>query len=215
MTIGYICGFIGALLTLISYLMKSMMPLRIVALGGNAFLVAYGYFEAALPTLMLYALMIPINIKKVRAIRKLVRDMESAKADSPVAEWLLPHMTQRQAKAGETLWKKGDVATEMLYVHAGRLRLVEYDEPLEAGSLIGEIGLFSPDNRRTQTVTCETDCTLYSLSKDGMAQLYYINPKLGYHVMRLIVARLMHDADVLRARAEHPHPVPAAQAQAG
>jgi hypothetical protein len=28
-----------------------------------------------------------------------------------------------------------------------------------------------------------------------MAQLYYVNPTLGYHVMRLVVARLMHDAE--------------------
>jgi hypothetical protein len=35
-----------------------------------------------------------------------------------------------------------------------------------------------------------------------MAKLYYQNPKLGYHVMRLIVARLMHDADVATKRRE-------------
>ena len=31
-----------------------------------------------------------------------------------------------------------------------------------------------------------------------MAQLYYQNPKLGYHIMRLIVARLMHDLEKAR-----------------
>ena len=35
-----------------------------------------------------------------------------------------------------------------------------------------------------------------------MAKLYYQNPKLGYHVMRLIVARLMHDVDVANKRRE-------------
>lgn len=205
-TIGYACGFIGAGLTLVSYMMKSMMPLRIVALGGNAFLVLYGYFEAAIPTLMLYGAMIPINAKKALAIRKLVKDIEKAKADSPVAEWLLPHMHRRTAKAGEVLWRKGDVAHEMVYVEEGTLHLGEFGDQLGAGSLVGEIGLFAPDNRRTMTIICDTDCVLYSLSSEEMAQLYYVNPKLGYHVMRLIVARLMHDAERMgsaRAAAEN------------
>jgi CRP/FNR family transcriptional regulator, cyclic AMP receptor protein len=100
------------------------------------------------------------------------------------------------------LWRKGEVATEMLYVESGELRLVEHDVPIGPGAIIGEIGLFAPDNRRTGSVVCATDCTLYSLSSEGMAKLYYQNPKLGYHVMRLIVARLMHDIEVAAKRRE-------------
>jgi hypothetical protein len=35
-----------------------------------------------------------------------------------------------------------------------------------------------------------------------MAKLYFQNPKLGYHVMRLIAARVMHDIDVAHKRRE-------------
>ena len=199
-SIGYLFGFIGAVLTLASYLMKSMLPLRLVALSANVFFVLYGYLESALPSLMLYATMIPINAKKVYEIKKLVRAIEHAKADTPISEWLLPHMTRRETKAGTTLWNKGDKATEMLYVEKGQLKLQEYDELIGPGSLVGEIGLFAPDNRRTRTIVCATNCTLYGLSSEAMALLYYENPKLGYHVMRLIVARLMHDVDVADQR---------------
>jgi CRP/FNR family cyclic AMP-dependent transcriptional regulator len=212
-SIGYLLGFIGAVLTLASYLMKSMLPLRLTALAANVFFVAYGYLEAALPSLMLYAAMIPINGKKVWEMKKLVRAIENAKADTPVSEWLLPHMTRRQAKAGQTLWHKGDKATEMLYVESGQLKLIDYDEPIGPGSIVGEIGLFAPDNRRTRTIVCATDCTLYGLSAEAMAMLYYENPKLGYHVMRLIVARLMHDVDVAtKRREEQAHTVAEAPA---
>ena len=197
-TAGYVCGFIGAGLTLASYTMKSMFPLRLVALAANVFFVAYGWLEAALPSLVLYSVMILINLQKAWEIRNTVRAIEHVKSDAPITEWLLPHMTRRQATAGQTLWKKGDVATEMIYLESGKLRLVEHQEQLAPGSLVGEIGLFAPDNRRTLTVVCETDCTLYSLTTDGMAQLYYQNPKLGYHIMRLIVARLMHDLEKAR-----------------
>ena len=197
-TAGYVTGFIGGGLTLASYAMKSMMPLRVVALSASVFFLAYGSIEGALPTIVLSLAMILINGKKAWEIRTLVRAIEQAKSDTPIAEWLLPHMTSRQAKAGQTLWKKGDMATEMIYLESGTLRLVEHDEQLAPGSLIGEIGLFAPDNRRTLTVECATDCMLYSLTKEGMAQLYFQNPKLGYHIMRLIVARMARDVEKAR-----------------
>jgi CRP/FNR family cyclic AMP-dependent transcriptional regulator len=210
--IGYIFGFIGAALTVASYLMKSMMPLRLVALSANVFLVIYAVQGGSWPTVALYLAMIPINLKKVFEIRKLVQAIQHAKADTPISEWLLPHMTRRKAKAGETLWRQGDVATEMLYVESGQLQLVEYDTVIGPGSLIGEIGLFAPDNRRTRTIVCATDCTLYSLSAEAMAKLYYQNPQLGFHVMRLIVARLMHDVDVANKRREERAHIAAAAA---
>jgi len=205
-SIAYLFGFVGAALMVTSYLMKSMLPLRVVALVACLFLVLYGYLAAAMPTLLLYGALIPINIKKTLQIHRLVQAIKNAKSDTPISEWLLPNMTRRTAKAGTTLWNKGDVATEMLYLETGSLRLVEYDQVLAPGSLVGEIGLFAPDNRRTLTLECASDCTLYSLSAEGMARLYYQNPKLGFHVMRLIVARLMNDAEKARHAAAKATP---------
>ena len=211
-SLGYVFGFIGAALMVASYLMKNMLPLRMVALSANVFLVIYALQGGSWPTVALYVAMIPINIKKVHEILKLVRAIENAKADSPAGEWLLPHMTRRQAKAGDSLWRKGDVATEMLFVESGQLKLLEHDALIGPGSIIGEIGLFAPDNRRTGSVNCATDCTLYSLSAEGMAKLYFQNPRLGYHVMRLIVARLMHDVEIAAKRREDSAQITAATA---
>lgn len=201
MTLAYALGFIGAALMLASYMMKSMLPLRLVALAACLFLMLYGLVTEAMPTLLLYGLLAPINAKKAWQVRALVKAIERAKADSPLAEWLLPHMSKRAAPAGTVLWNKGDRATEMVYVESGMIRLVEHQELLGPGALVGEIGLLSPDNRRTLTVSCETDCNLHALSADAMAQLYYSNPKLGFHVMRLVVQRLTHDAEKARLAA--------------
>jgi hypothetical protein len=200
-TIATVLGFIGAALMLASYLMKSMLPLRIAALTACCFLVAYGALKSALPTLLLYGALIPINIKKTLQIRKLVKAIGSAHADTPVSQWLLPHMHRRAVPAGTTLWRQGDVATEMLYLDTGTLRLAEYGETLHPGTLVGEIGLFAPDNRRTLTLEAVSDCVVYSLTAEEMALLYYQNPTLGFHVMRLIVARLMRDVQRHRPEA--------------
>jgi CRP-like cAMP-binding protein len=209
-------GFVGAALMLASYLMKGMMPLRIAALCACVFLVGYGALKHALPTLLLYGALMPINIKKTLAMRKMVKAIERAREDTPVSQWLLPHMHRRTVKAGELLWRQGDEAKEMLYLESGSLRLVEYDEILIEGALVGEIGLFAPDHRRTLSLAAATDCVVYSMTGEEMALLYYENPKLGFHVMRLVVARLM--GDVGKARAATPpgqlQAVPASLVQA-
>ncbi|UCE30721.1 MAG: cyclic nucleotide-binding domain-containing protein [Burkholderiales bacterium] len=198
LNIGTVVGLIAAALSLSSFLMKGMLPLRLLALAANVAFIAYGIIDSIAVALILHAILLPINAKRAWDIRKLIRDIETARADSPVSEWLLPHMTRRTAKAGETLWRSGDKASEMLYVQTGSVRLVEYDETLGPGTLVGEIGLFSPENRRTQSLVCTTDCELYSLSAEGMYKLYYQNPKLGFHLMRLVVGRLIRDAAAAR-----------------
>ena len=197
-------GLIGAALMLASYLMKSMLPLRIAALTACCFLVAYGALKQAVPTLLLYGVLIPINIKKTLQMRRLVQSIARARADTPVSEWLLPHMHRRTVAAGTVLWRQGDAATEMLYLESGALRLVEYDELLGPGALVGEIGLFAPDNRRTLTLEATADCVVYSLTAEEMALLYFQNPKLGFHVMRLIVARLLRDVSRRQAGTAAP-----------
>ena len=102
-----------------------------------------------------------------------------------------------------TLWRRDDAATEMLCVQSGMVRLEEYDETLGAGSHLEEIGPFSPENRRTQGLECVTGCELYSLTADGLYKLYYQNPKLGFHLVRLVVARLLRDAAVAPGRDRH------------
>jgi CRP/FNR family cyclic AMP-dependent transcriptional regulator len=201
MTIGYALGFIGAALMVASYMMKSMLPLRLTALAACIFFFAYGWITWAVPSLVLYGLLIPINIKKALHVHHLVKAIERARADTPLADWLLPHMTQRKVPAGTVLWNKGDRAHEMVYVESGMIRLVEHGNLLGPGTLVGEIGMLSPDNVRTLSIVTETDCVLYALSSEEMVALYYQNPKLGFHVMRLVVQRLLQDAEKARVAA--------------
>lgn len=198
LTTGVILGFVGASLTLTSFLMKNMLSLRVVALLANAFFIAYGLLESNMVALTLHSLLVPVNAKRVWDIRRLIHDIEAARADTPVAEWLLPHMRHRSARAGDVLWQAGEEASEMLYLQQGTVRLIEHGSEFGPGALLGEIGLFSPDRLRTQGLVCVTDCELYALTAEGMYTLYYQNPKLGFHLMRLVVGRLLHDVALAR-----------------
>lgn len=186
-------SYIGGALSIIAFFTRSMMPLRVVALASNFFFLTYAIVNGIVPSIWLNSILIPLNFWRLQEIRNLVRSIENAKAGSPVAEWLLPHMTLRQVRAGEVLFHKGDVSSEMLYLSQGRIHLPEIDVTLQPGALLGEIGIFSPDQKRTLSAVCAEDCKLYSMTTADVMRLYYQNPKLGFHLMRLIVARLMDD----------------------
>ena len=191
MSLGYVLGYLGIVLALLSCFMKSMQPLRSVALAGNLIGMAYGLLEGVWPTLIGNLLLLPINGVRLWEIRKLISDIENASKESSIAEVLLPHMQVRSVKAGTTLFHKGDMADEMLYLQNGRIRLTEINKTLEAGALFGEIGLFARDSKRSQTALCETDCELYAMTRERVYTLYYQNPKIGFNLMSMIVEHLL------------------------
>lgn len=199
MNLGNALGLLGVAFCFASFVMKRMVSLRILALASNVCFIAYGFVESLLPSIVLNAALLPVNARRLWEIRKLSHAIASATQESPVSQWLLPHMNRRQLKAGEVLFRKGDRAEEVVYVASGELRIADTGRRLGTGELIGEIGLFSPDRKRTQTVVCATDAELYYMTDEMIFQLYYQRPKLGFYFMRLLAERLL--ADVRRSEA--------------
>jgi len=198
---GNVLGLLGVGFCLASFAVKNMLSLRALALVGNIFFIAYGYVESLLPSLVLNAILLPLNVVRMWEITRLSKEIARATRDSPVSQWLLPHMRRRAFKAGEVLFRKGDTADILLYIASGELKLVELDRSLGPGELIGEIGLFSPEKTRSQTLVCETDGELYEMTDEMIFQLYFQNPKLGFYLMRLLAERLINDVRRAEARA--------------
>ncbi len=204
-----IIGLLGCLLYLASHAQKDMIHLRVLAVASNVIFISFSVLHVQFdivkllgaPEFLLNAILLPINSKRLSEIIRLTKQIEQATVASPVSEWLLPHMYLRKHKAGEVLFRKGDLANEIVYVAMGRLKLQEIGHYLDPGELIGEIGLFSIEKVRTMTVICETDCELYTMTDEMIYRLYYQNPKLGFFFMRLIVERLLAD---VRRRAIEP-----------
>ncbi len=190
---GSVLGLLGVIFVCARFAMKHMLRLRYFALLGNVCFIAYGLLESQLPALAINAILLPLNIRGLWEITQLSRDINRSGSAVPISQWLLPHMRRRSFAAGEVLFRKGDPADELIYVARGQLRLVEIDRPLGVGELVGEIGLFSPEKRRTQTVMCDTDGELHYMTDEMIYQLYYKNPKLGLYLIRKVVERLMND----------------------
>jgi CRP-like cAMP-binding protein len=172
-----------------------MTTLRWLALAANACFMLYGWMESVALSLVFNAILVPVNARRLWEIRRLSAEIARATRDSPVSQWLLPHMTRRGFRAGDVLFRKGDRADEIFYIASGRVRIEEAGRIVGPGELVGEIGLFSPENRRTQSVVCDTDGELYRMTGEMIYRLYYQNPRLGFYFMRLIAQRLLRDAE--------------------
>jgi hypothetical protein len=83
---------------------------------------------------------------------QLVRDVKKSVNSDLSMDWLKPFMTERKCVAGEMLFYKDEKAEDMLYIVSGRFKLVESGIELPVGAIVGELGMLSPSNARTQTL---------------------------------------------------------------
>jgi cyclic nucleotide-binding protein len=196
-------GYAGALLTLATFAMQRMVPLRIIGIGANCAFISYGFLGPLYPVLVLHAILLPLNAVRLYQMLRLVNRVRMASRGDLNMEWLKPFMTKRTCKKGEVIFRKGDLSSAMFYTLSGRYRLNEIAVDVPAGQVIGELGLIAPDNKRTLTFECLEDGDLLTIGYSGVKQLYFQNPKFGFYFLELISQRLFQDIVRLEKLAVH------------
>ena len=93
-----IVGYFGASLTFAVYSMKRMIPLRIIGILANCVFIAYGFLAAVYPQMILHAVLLPINVFRLREMLQLIDKVKGASQGDLNMEWLKPYMTRRTAK---------------------------------------------------------------------------------------------------------------------
>lgn len=186
-----ITGYVASALVLATFWMRTMIPLRIVALGSNIAFIIYGIVGGLVPIMVLHLTLLPLNLyRAVEMVRLLQRVRRAARGDLSLA-WLKPYMKAERHPPLHVLFRKGVEANRLYLILQGEIRLEESGTRLEPGQIFGEIGLFSPDRRRTQTAICATAVELLWIDEAELAQLCYQNPGMAFHLLRLITARLI------------------------
>jgi CRP/FNR family transcriptional regulator, cyclic AMP receptor protein len=196
-------GYLAALLTITTYSRTTMISLRIVGLSANAMTIAYGILAHVYPPLFLHVVLLPLNSIRLYQMLQLVEKVKVASQSDLNMNWLKPFMTRRAVEAGEVIFKKDDVASAMYYV-AGRYRLKEIESDIAPGQVIGELGLVSPDNKRTLTFECVEAGELLVIGYAQVKQLYFQNPKFGFYFLDLVGQRLFRDIGRLEERLAAP-----------
>ncbi|HEY7457900.1 MAG TPA: cyclic nucleotide-binding domain-containing protein [Xanthobacteraceae bacterium] len=213
-SITTIVGFIAAGLVIATLSMRTMVPLRVTGIASNFAFITYGFMFGSVPTIVLHAILFPLNVYRLSEMLKLIKQVKAASAGDLSMDWIKPFMSKRAIKAGEILFRKGDEANHMYFVVSGKLRLHEIHIEVPPGAVVGELGMLAPNRKRTQTLECTDGGSVLEIDYEKIEQLYYQNPTFGFYFLRLSSARLFEnigrlerllaerDAELDRLRAE-------------
>src|SRR5215467_8911734 len=180
--------------------MRTMIPLRLFGILTNLVLIATALPSRNYPSIAVQVVVLGLNSYRLHQMLQLVRDVKKSVSSNLSMDWLKPFMTERKCKAGEVLYYKDEKADSMFYIVSGRYRLVESGIELPVGAIVGEFGMFSPSNLRTQSLECIADGLILSVSYDQVEQLYVQNPAFGFYFLKLMSARLFENIDRLEQR---------------
>lgn len=204
LTLANVLGLIGGILYIGTLAMKTMVPLRAMCVASNVFLLSYGFLSNSYPSFIIYTLLLPINSVRLYQMVQLINRVKTAAAGDLSMDWLKPFMSKRKYNAGDVLFRKGDLANEMLYTVTGKYHLSKLGLELSSGEVIGEMGVVTTDHRRTQTIECIEGGEVLTIDYDQVRQLYFQNPKFGFFLLRLIGERMSRNMTLMEAKSASP-----------
>jgi len=193
----------AAAFNITSSFVKTMVPLRGLAVLSNVGFLMYGLLHPMPIMAVLHATLLPINFVRFSEMLRLTRRVRAASQSADTSGvWLKPYMKASRKKAGEVLFAKGDPADHLYFLAEGRIEIVEFGQTMEPGRMFGEIAFFSPSRRRTATARCLDNCLVLSVNEQTVRELYYQNPSFGFELVGLVAARLLADSERLSAHVE-------------
>lgn len=202
-------GYLGAGLSIAASSMRTMIPLRSLALATNVVMLTYAVLAGVYPAVIVNLVLLPLNAMRLHQMLRLVREVNRAASCDLSMDWLKPYMRSRPVRRGEVLFAKGDPADCLYGALKGRLVLKETGIEILPGQIVGEMGLLSPGNARTGTLEALDDGEVLVMSYGSLRELYHQNPEFGFAFLRLTsgrmfenLARLERELAAARAGAE-------------
>ncbi len=180
--------------------MRTMIPLRVFGILTNLVLIATAIPGHNYAVILVQAVVLVLNSYRLHQMLQLVRDVKRSVNSDLSMEWLKPFMTERKCSAGEILFYKDEKAEDMLYIVSGKFKLVESGIELPVGAIVGELGMLSPSNVRTQSLECIESGLILSVSYTKVEELYVQNPAFGFYFLKLSSARLFQNLATLEQR---------------
>lgn len=188
-----IWAWLAAVLVFASFFMKTIIPLRMLAVASNLAFIGYaalgayeGIFSKVLPILVLHSALLPLNLVRISEVRTLIKSIRTIQKTDLPYDFMLPFMSTVRCAAGAELFRKGEPATDLYIVKSGTISLPEFGKLLGPGALFGEVAIFSQDAVRTATANCQTDCELLRISGAKVLELFYQDRHFSFKIARLL-----------------------------
>ncbi len=71
MHVSELFGYSASLLVFAAFYMKSMVPLRVVAIASNIAFMTYAWIDGLTPILVLHGALLPLNLLRLSQLRRL------------------------------------------------------------------------------------------------------------------------------------------------
>lgn len=184
-------AWLAAALVFASFFMKTIVPLRTLAITSNLAFIVYallglghGVFDKVAPILVLHSALLPLNLWRLREVKRSIRAVRSMQQGAQDHGFLTPYMQRLSCPAGTTLFRQGDLADKVYVLKQGTLRIDEFERTIQPGELFGEIGVFNEDARRTGTAVCDSDCELFWVDSAKILELFYQDQAFAFQIAR-------------------------------
>ena len=193
-------GYLASALVFSAFYMRTMLPLRAIAIASNVTFLAYGIALGLWPVAILHALLLPLNIIRLFQARRLIAEIAAARDDDNLAiHTLVSALHPQRKETGTVLFRKGDRGDNAYYIAAGEVRFPELNVSVGPGQLFGEVALLSVDRKRTASAICATDVELYYINEEAFLTAFHQNPSFAFALSHLISKRLLANMDRLEA----------------
>lgn len=190
-----VVGWTASALTIATYAMNTMMPLRILALGSSVCFMIYGTVLQLWPLLVMELVLLPINSFRLWQLISLRRHVRVTEGESTNDFSVIRRYGKvRYIAAGTTIFKRGDSVDNLYFLSEGRVLIEEYGLELEGADIFGEIAFFTDAAARTATARCLENAVVYTLDEKQFMRLQFEDPSFGLSVMRTITRRLQQNA---------------------
>jgi SulP family sulfate permease len=147
---------------------------------------------------------------EIRNLPQILNEFHPWEIDASV---LLKYLERQEVGKNHYLMMQGDPSDDLFFIESGRVRVVvELDNgrlmrvrTMEAGTVVGEIGLYLGQPRLASVVT-EEPCVIARLSADALHRMQKENPALAsaFHefMVRVLAERVTQQNRTLRALVE-------------
>lgn len=188
-------GWLGSILTVATYAMNTMMPLRIFAIGSSFCYLIYAYFLQLWPLMGMELALLPVNCYRLWQIMSLRGRVARAHGGpEPDFSVIKAYGKKRRIPAGSLIFKRGDPVDQLYFIGSGRILIEEIGIELSSGDIFGEIAFFMDAATRTATARCVADTEVYEIDKKRFMRLQFEDPSFGLSVMRTVTRRLSENA---------------------
>ena len=199
-----IMAWLAAALVFTSYFMRTIVPLRTVAIASNMVFIVYallgihyGIFDKVLPILVLHVALLPLNILRLKQVTNTIRSVRTMMQGSSTHDFLIPYMDKKSYPAGTVLFSKGDQAKLVYLLARGRIFLPDVDKWLTPGAMFGEVAVFAAEAKRSTTAVCEDECDVYCIKGEKVLELFYQDQGFAFQIARALSSYASGKSDLV------------------